>query len=90
MQIEIRSKEVEKQTRVWEGKERVTFAQWCLLSQGGFVLSFVVSHQREEDAYTPGMYEFDPTSFSSNNGRLSVERVRLKPLAKSQSQAPKA
>ena len=80
MQIEIRSKDVEKQVRVWEGKERISYAQWALLSQGGFVLSFVVSHNNEAEAYPVGQYEFDPTSFSSNNGRLSVERVRLKPV----------
>ncbi|GAA0709458.1 single-stranded DNA-binding protein [Dokdonella soli] len=84
MQIEIRDRNVEKVVRVWEGKERVSYTQWALLSQGGFVLSFIVQHNAEAEAYAPGFYELDPTSFSSQNGRLSVERVRLKPVAKAQ------
>lgn len=80
MQIEVKSRETEEVRRVWEGKERVSYNQWAQLSQGGFVLSFVLQHNDPKDAYQPGFYELDPTSFSSNNGRLSVERVRLKPV----------
>lgn len=79
MQIEIRSSDVEEVRRVWEGVERVSFNQWALLTQGGFVLSFIVSHQSAGDALKPGLYQLDPTSFSSKQGRLSVERVKLVP-----------
>lgn len=78
MQIEIKSKEVEKVEREWEGVKRVSFNQWALLTQGGFALSFIVSHNTENEALEPGNYVLDPTSFSTKNGRLSVERVRLK------------
>lgn len=87
MQIEVKSRETEEVRRTWEGKERVSHNQWVLLTQGGFALSFVVSHNDPKDAYAPGFYELDPTSFSSNNGRLSVERVRLKPMKAAPPQA---
>lgn len=78
MDIEIKSQEVEKVEREWEGVKRVSYNQWALLTQGGFALSFIVSHNNESDALAPGRYMLDPTSFSTKNGRLSVERVRLK------------
>jgi hypothetical protein len=81
MQIEIKSSEHERVVRHWEGKERVSFEQWAMLTQGGFVLSFLVSHQSETDVLPPGQYVLDPASFSSKNGRLFVERVRLKAIA---------
>lgn len=90
MQIEIKSGEVERTEREWEGVKRVSYCQWALLSQGGFVLSFIVSHQHETEALKPGLYDFDPTSFSSKNGRLSVERVKLTPARAVGSPAPKA
>lgn len=90
MQIEIKSKEFERVVRVWEGKERVSYEQWAVLTQGGFVLSFVVSHQHESDVLPPGEYVLDPQSFSSKNGRLFVERVRLKPAAKAERAAAPA
>jgi len=79
--ITIESAEVEKVEREWEGVKRTSYNQWALLKQGGFVLSFIVSHQHETDALKPGRYVLDPTSFSSKAGRLSVERVKLKPAA---------
>lgn len=79
MEIKIASKDVEKVEREWEGVKRVSWAQWAQLTQGGFVLSFVVSHQSESEALPPGDYVLDPTSFSSKSGRLTVERVKLKP-----------
>jgi hypothetical protein len=90
MQIEIKSKESERVVRVWEGKERVSYEQWALLTQGGFALSFLVSHQHATDVLPPGEYVLDPQSFSSKNGRLFVERVRLKPAAKAERAAAPA
>lgn len=81
MQIVINSKEHERVVRHWEGKERISYEQWALLTQGGFALSFLVSHQEEASVLPPGEYVLDPQSFSSKNGRLFVERVRLKPAA---------
>ena len=78
MDIEIKSREHEKVVRHWEGKERISYEQWAVLTQGGFVLSFLVSHQSESEVLPPGQYVLDPASFSSKNGRLFVERVRLK------------
>lgn len=89
MDIEIKSSEVEKVEREWEGVKRTSYNQWALLSQGGFMLSFVVSHQNESDALKPGFYELDPTSFSSKQGRLAVERVRLKARPNRAPAAPK-
>jgi len=77
--IKIVSKDVERIEREWEGVKRVSWQQWALLTQGGFALSFIVSHQNESDALPIGEYVFDQTSFSSKNGRLSMERVKLRP-----------
>jgi hypothetical protein len=76
--ITIATKDYEKQEREWDGVKRTSYAQWAQLQQGGFVLSFLVSHNNEADVLPPGRYELDPTSFSTKNGRLSVERVRLR------------
>lgn len=84
MEIKILSKDVERVERVWEGQKHVSYAQWAVLTQGGFMLSFVVSHNAESDALAPGNYVLDPTSFSSKNGRLMVDRVKLKPAGASQ------
>ena len=81
MDIEIKSKEFEKVEREWEGVKRTNYNQWALLSQGGFVLSFLVQHNNESEVLAPGRYVLDPTSFSTKNGRLSVERVKLKAAA---------
>jgi len=78
--ITISSSQFEKQEREWEGVKRTSYAQWAQLQQGGFVLSFLVQHNNESDVLKPGKYQLDPTSFSTKNGRLSVERVRLQPL----------
>lgn len=79
MRIVIESKDHERVVRVWEGVERVSFTQWARLEAGGFVLSFLVQHQLESAVLPPGEYVLDPTSFSTKNGRLSVDRVTLKP-----------
>lgn len=79
MEIEIKTPDSERVVSHWDGKENVRYQQWALLTQGGFALSFLVSHQNESDVLKPGRYELDPQSFSSKNGRLVVERVRLKP-----------
>lgn len=89
MKITIQSQQVEKVEREWEGVKRTNYTQWALLQQGGFVLSFLVSHQSEAEALPPGEYALDPTSFSTKNGRLSMERVRLVP-ARSAVAAPAA
>jgi hypothetical protein len=81
VQIEVKSAEVERVEGMWEGKPTLRFTQWALLTQGGFALSFTVSHNDAKDALQPGLYDLDPTSFSTRNGRLSVERVKLKPAA---------
>ena len=81
VEIQIASKEFEKVEREWEGVKRTNYNQWALLSQGGFVLSFLVQHNSESEVLAPGKYVLDPTSFSTKNGRLSVERVRLKSVS---------
>ena len=79
MDITIASGDYEKQEREWDGVKRTSFAQWAQLQQGGFVLSFLVQHQRG-GSFEAGSLRAGSTSFSTKNGRLSVERVRLKPL----------
>ena len=83
MEIKILSKESERVEREWEGVKRVSFQQWAVLQQGGFMMTFLVSHQREDEVLPPGDYTLDPTSFSSKNGRLAVDRVKLKSLSRS-------
>ena len=90
MDIEIKSGEVEAVHGMWEGKPTLRFAQWAVLTQGGFVLSFTVSHNEAKDALPPGHYVLDPTSFSTRNGRLSVERVKLKPAPVKSAPQPRA
>lgn len=88
MRIQVQSGDFEKVEREYEGQKRTSFTQWAMLSQGGFVLSFQLQHYNETDVLKPGEYELDPTSFSSQNGRLKVERVKLKPVKASAVSAP--
>jgi hypothetical protein len=82
VEIKIASRDFEKVERVWEGVSRTSFQQWAKLIQSGFEMMFLVSHNSESEVLPPGDYALDPTSFSSKNGRLSVERVKLKAVSR--------
>jgi hypothetical protein len=87
MRIRVESAEVTRTVSNYNNVEKVRWTQWAQLSQGGFVLSFTVSHNHEDEALAPGEYQLDPTSFSSKNGRLAVEYPRLMPMPKPPQQA---
>ncbi|THD06468.1 hypothetical protein [Rhodanobacter lindaniclasticus] len=80
MKIEVLNETPEKFESTWEGVTRQRVRQWCVVTIKGRPSSFQVTVDPGKE-YPPGEYELAPESFSFNNGRLSVTRVVLSPLA---------
>lgn len=80
MKIEVLNEVPEQFESTWEGVTRKRVRQWCVVTIKGRPSSFQVTVDPGKE-YPPGDYELAPESFSFNNGRLSVTRVVLSPLA---------
>lgn len=82
MKIVVLALPVENTESTWDGVTRAKVKQWAQIeTQPGLVTSFVLTSDPGKE-YAPGEYELAQESFSVTNGRLSVSRVVLKPLAK--------
>lgn len=80
MKIEVLNEAPEEFESTWEGQTRKRSRQWCVLTIKGRPSSFQVTVDPGKE-YAPGYYTLAPESFSFTNGRLSVQRVVLTPLA---------
>jgi hypothetical protein len=80
LKIEVLNEPAEEFESTWEGQTRKRVRQWCVITIKGRPSSFQVTVDPGKE-YAPGDYELAPESFSFNNGRLSVQRVVLAPLA---------
>lgn len=80
MKIQVLNRPAEKITTTWEGVSRERVQQWCLLEIDGLPTSFLITNEPGKEL-TPGDYELDSKSFSVANGRLTVNRVVLKPVS---------
>jgi hypothetical protein len=80
LKIEVLNEPAEDFESTWEGQTRKRVRQWCVITIKGRPSSFQVTVDPGKE-YAPGDYELAPESFSFNNGRLSVQRVVLAPLA---------
>lgn len=80
MKIEVLNEAAEEFESTWEGQTRKRMRQWCVITIKGRPSSFQVTVDPGKE-YAPGDYTLAPESFSFNNGRLSVQRVVLTPLA---------
>ena len=89
LKIEVLNEPAEEFESTWEGQTRKRVRQWCVITIKGRPSSFQVTVDPGKE-YAPGDYELAPESFSFNNGRLSVQRVVLAPLASSMASAKPA
>lgn len=80
MKIQVLNRPAEKIQTTWEGVTRDRVQQWCLLEIDGLPTSFQITGDPGKEM-APGDYELDPKSFSVQNGRLTVQRVVLRPVA---------
>lgn len=72
----------EQTQSTWDGQTRDRVKQWCEIEQNGLRTSFQITTEPGKE-YAPGEYELAHESFSVTNGRLTVNRVVLKPVPKS-------
>lgn len=79
MKIQVLNRAPEKIQTTWEGVTRERVTQWCLLEIDGLPTSFQITLDPGKE-HAPGEYELDSKSFSVNNGRLTVNRVVLRPV----------
>lgn len=80
MKIEVLNEPAEDFESTWEGVTRKRVRQWCVITIKGRPSSFQVTVDPGKE-YAPGDYTLAPESFSFTNGRLTVTRVVLSPLA---------
>lgn len=80
MKIQVLEEAPEQFESTWEGVTRTRQRQWAVLTVKGRPMSFQITTDQGKE-YAPGDYELAPESFSINNGRLTVSRVVLVPLA---------
>jgi hypothetical protein len=82
MKIVVLNRPAEVTQSTWEGVTRDRVKQWAQIEVDGLYTSFQLTTDPGKE-YAAGEYELAPESFSVSNGRLTVSRVVLKPVAKS-------
>jgi hypothetical protein len=80
MKIQVLNKPAEHTTTTWEGVTRQKIKQWCVLEIDGLPSAFQVTLDPDKEL-PPGEYTLAPESFGVQNGRLSMSRPVLVPLA---------
>jgi hypothetical protein len=89
MKIQVLNRAAEHVTTTWEGVERQRSKQWCLLEIDGLPTSFQVTVDPGKE-YAPGEYVLAPESFAVTNGRLTMSRTVLVPVAQIKPQSKPA
>lgn len=82
MKITVLNKAVEPFQSTWEGVTRSRIKQWAVLEIDGLPTAFQLTLDPEK-ALSPGEYTLAPESFAVTNGRLTMPRAVLAPLASS-------
>lgn len=78
--IKVLNKAAEPFESTWEGVTRQRVKQWCLLEVDGLPTAFQITVDPGKE-HQPGDYTIAPESFSVTNGRLTMSRVVLLPVA---------
>lgn len=86
MKIQVLNRAAEVVQTTWEGVTRDRVKQWCMLEIDGLPTSFQITVDPGKE-YAPGDYTLAPESFSVSNGRLTMTRAVLHPVAQAKSQA---
>lgn len=80
MKINVLNKAVEPFQSTWEGVTRDRIKQWAVLEIDGLPTSFQLTLDPGKQL-APGEYTLAPESFGVTNGRLTMNRVVLVPMA---------
>lgn len=80
MKITVLNKAVEPFESTWEGVTRQRIKQWAVLEIDGLPTSFQLTLEPTKQL-APGEYELAPESFAVSNGRLTMPRAVLVPIA---------
>lgn len=80
MKIKVLDRPVEPFQSTWEGVTRDRVKQWALFEIDGIPTAFQLTHEPGKEL-SPGEYTLAPESFGVTNGRLSLGRVVLNPVA---------
>jgi len=81
MNIKVLARPAEVVKSTWDGKETTRHQQWAVIEIDGLPTAFTVSHNTPEAVLPPGDYELEAKSFSVKNGRLTMDRPVLRPVA---------
>lgn len=80
MKINVLNKAVEPFQSTWEGVTRNRIKQWAVLEIDGLPTAFQLTLDPEKQL-APGEYMLAPESFAVANGRLTMPRAVLLPVA---------
>lgn len=80
MKINVLNKAVEPFQSTWEGVTRNRIKQWAVLEIDGLPTAFQLTLDPEKQL-SPGEYTLAPESFAVQNGRLTMPRAVLVPVA---------
>lgn len=89
MKIQVLNRAAEPFESTWEGVTRQRVKQWCLLEIDGLPTAFQITVDPGKE-HPPGEYVLAPESYSVSNGRLTMSRVVLHPVAPAKVQPGKA
>lgn len=89
MKINVLNKPAEPFQSTWEGVTRNRIKQWAVLEIDGLPTAFQLTLDPEKQL-APGEYTLAPESFAVSNGRLTMPRAVLVPLAPAVKMAPAA
>lgn len=78
--IEVLDRPPEIYESTWEGVTRQRSRQWAVITVDGLPTAFAVTSEPGKE-HAPGRYVLDAASFGVANGRLSLSRVVLRPVA---------
>ena len=88
IKIQVLNRASEQVQTTWEGVTRDRVKQWCLLEIDGLPTAFQITVDPGKE-YAPGEYSLAPESFAVSNGRLTMSRAVLVPVAVPAKVAPK-
>lgn len=88
IKITVLNRAFENVQTTWEGVTRDRVKQWCLLEIDGLPTAFQITVDPGKE-YAPGEYSLAPESFAVSNGRLTMSRAVLVPVAVPTKVAPK-
>lgn len=87
MKINVLNKPAEPFQSTWEGVTRNRVKQWAVLEIDGLPTAFQLTLDPDKQL-APGEYTLAPESFAVSNGRLTMPRAVLVPLASVRAAAP--